>query len=173
MRATVVLSAWCLSVCAALPATALAYDHQATAELGLGFAHAFGTPPYDENGPAAELGGSIGLGDTFALRASFTWASYPGASFTQVGLLGAEVVYLVDVLEVVPYFGLGVDAIGTYDGTAAQADFGVHAVAGFDWLFTRSMYVGVEARPTVVLTSLDTVPVQLSVLLRYGLTFEL
>ena len=157
----------------ALPATARAYDHQATLELGLGWAHAFDATAYDENGLAVVLGGSVGLGDTFALRGAITWAGHPGPSFAQVGQIGAEVVYLVDILEVVPFAGIGIDAMGTIAGSDARADFAVHAVGGVDWLFQRGMYVGIEARPFLALTALDAAPIHLTVTARFGLTFDL
>lgn len=163
-----------LAVALLAPGGARAYDHQATIELGVGWSHAFGSAvTYGDNGIPVILGGSVGLSDALTVRAALTWAPHPGTPFTQVGIVGAELVYVFDLLEVVPYVGGGFDLLTTFDASQARADFGAHVVVGLDWLFKHGMYVGLEVRPYVVVTELDTIPVYLTLTARYGLIFDL
>jgi len=74
---------------------------------------------------------------------------------------GVELVYLVDVFEIVPYLGVGVSGIITLNDTALLGDFAVGGVVGFDVMLSREAALGVVVRPSVLLTALDTAPVWL------------
>ncbi len=154
------------------PGRARAYEDQLTLGLGLGYAVVVtnGLPPH---GALAELSASVGLDDTWTVRANLSYAFHPGHDPMHVGLVGAELIYMVDVLEVVPFFGLGVDAIGTLYQGAAGVDAAAHAIVGVDYLAAREWLVGLDIRPYVLLTRLSTDPVYFTASARFSLVFDL
>ena len=72
-----------------------------------------------------------------------------------------EVIYLVDVYELVPYLGLGVDALVTLQDSVVLADFAGHAVIGLDFVLARDLVFGIVVRPALVFTDWDRAPVWL------------
>jgi len=93
------------------------------------------------------------------------WAFHPSDDpLVSVAWASAELVYVIDVLEIVPYFGAGADfAVAVRSGAKAEANAGVHPVIGFDYLVSRRLALGMQARPVFLLTALDTTPVYLQV----------
>jgi hypothetical protein len=148
-----------LLVWAALaPSIARAYDRQIGLTLELGYAV---TPsgPLPPHGIYAEGGASIGLGDTWEIRGRLAYAWHPQPMHRWAG--GVELVYLIDILEVVPFLGLGVCGIVTLNDTSVLGDFAANAVIGLDVLLSREATLGFVVRPSVLFTSLDTSPVWL------------
>jgi hypothetical protein len=141
-------------------APAFAYEDQASIDAALAYGHAVSdeTPAH---GVGLGLGASLGLNNVFTLRGRFAWALHPGEQRTSSVLsLSAEVLYLVDVLEIVPYFGAGIDGLGRLDDSFS-ADLGIHPIVGFDWLLSREWTLGMLVRSIFLLTALDTHPVYL------------
>ena len=155
-------------------APARAYEDQASLDAELSYGHAISeaTPP---NGVALGLGGSLGLSDVFSVRAQLTWALHPGEpQFTSLLFASAELLYLIDVLEIVPYFGFGLDGIGSIAaGSDFGANFGVHPVLGFDWLLSRELTLGVALRSIFLLTGLSEDPVYFKAGATISYLFEL
>ena len=153
---------------------ARAYEDLASLDAELSYGHAVSeaTPP---NGVALGLGASLGLSDVFSLRGQLTWALHPGEpQTTSLLFLSAELLCLIDVLEVVPYFGVGVDGIGSFaSGRELGGDFGVHLVLGFDWLLSREIALGVALRPVFLLTGLDEEPVYFKAGATFSYLFDL
>jgi hypothetical protein len=90
--------------------------------------------------------------------------------------IGAELVYLIDILEVVPFLGLGIDAPISVLGSEVWADFAGHAVVGVDWLLAREWSIGLELRPYVLFTALSRTsgdPVWLTAVARFQYLFEI
>jgi hypothetical protein len=146
------------------PAWVHAYEDKAGLAVDLGFAHATErTLPH--NGGLVGVEGSLGLDDIWTVRGAVTYSLHPGSSALSVLTLGAEVLYLIDVLELVPYFGGGLDAIGSWArGTSGlKSEFGVHPVFGLDWLLDRNLALGLQARPIFLLTALNRQPIYLEV----------
>lgn len=150
-----------LYAAAAVPAQA--YEDQASVDAELAYTHAFTRSHTAENGVAVGAGASLGLSNTLTLRGQLMWAFHPSEGpLTSVAWLSADLVYVIDVLEVVPYFGLGVDGVGAIQkGQDFQAEFGVHPVIGLDYLLSRDLALGLQVKPVFVLTALDVWPVYL------------
>lgn len=161
-----------LAVAAGCPGRARAYEDQLTLGLGLGYAAVVtdGLPPH---GALAQVSASIGLDDVWTVQASLSYALHPGAEPLHVGIVGAELIYVLDVLEVVPFFGLGADAIGTVREGHAGVDAAAHVILGVDYLASRSWLVGLDVRPYVLFTRLSTDPVYITVSARISLVFDL
>jgi hypothetical protein len=152
-----------LPLCAAAPAHA--YEDQLTLGLALGYAHAT-ERELPHPGASAGLEASLGLGVAWSLRAHASYSLHPGDVELQHATVGVEFVYIVDVLELVPYAGVGVDALGHWtSGSPFEADLGVHPVVGVDWLLSRELGLGLCARPMFALTALKNAPLYLSVTL--------
>lgn len=161
-----------LAVAAGATGRAQAYEDQLTLGLGLGYAAVVtnGLPPH---GALAQVSASVGLDDVWTVQASLSYALHPGSEPLHVGIVGAELIYVVDVLEVVPFFGLGADAIGTIHAGNAGVDAAAHAILGVDYLASRTWLVGLDVRPYVLFTRLSTEPVYITVSARASLIFDL
>lgn len=142
------------------PSVAHAYEGQIGLSLELGYA-VLPTGPLPSHGAYAEGGVAIGLGDTWELRGRIAYAYHPEPMHRWAG--GVELVYLVDIFEIVPFLGIGVSGLVTLNDAAVNGDFAANGVFGFDVLLSRDVTIGVLARPSVVLTALDTSPVWLEI----------
>lgn len=102
------------------------------------------------------------------------WAFHPSdAPLVSIAWVSAELVYLVDVFEVVPYFGAGADfAALVRSGADAELDAGVHPVIGFDYLVSRELTLGMQVRPVFLLTAIETTPVYLQLGLTLSYLFD-
>ncbi|HEX4354488.1 MAG TPA: hypothetical protein VHZ95_16280, partial [Polyangiales bacterium] len=68
------------------------------------------------------------------------------------------------VLELVPYFGAGIDAVGSFAAHASfRSELGVHPVVGLDWLLARDFALGLQGRPIFLITAWDRAPIYLSI----------
>ncbi len=168
--ASIVLAAWlCTS-------TARAYEDQAgiSADLTYGRVVPDSSRP---NGLLLGATGSIGLDDIWTARLRLAYGFHPGTdaapSAIQVGLLSAELLYLFDILEWVPYIGPGADAMTVYDSGSLGAEAGGHIVVGIDWLATRELVVGGDVRLLTLLSDLDQRPFYMAFTLSIGWLFEL
>jgi hypothetical protein len=151
-----------LPLCAAAPVHA--YEDQLTLGLALGYAHATDRA-LPHPGATAGVEASVGLGVAWSLRAAASYSLHPGDVSLHHAALSAELVYIVDVLELVPYAGVGLDGLGHWTSAphaTFDADFGVHPVVGVDWLATRELGFGLCARPIFALTDLRHAPLYLS-----------
>jgi hypothetical protein len=120
--------------------------------------------PPPEQGLIVDGSVSYGLNTAWSLRGRLSYALNPGDEPLHVGVAAAEVLYLIDVVEVVPYFGLGAGALARLrngDGDVVPA---VHAVVGFDYLLSRTVALGVDVRAHLLPTELDSAPVYLAAL---------
>jgi hypothetical protein len=147
-----------------LPSAAHAYEDQLSLGLGLGYARAT-RPGLPHNGGSIELEAGFGLSDTLSARAAVSYGLHPGtSSLSMLGFAG-ELIYIIDVLAVVPYFGAGLDGLASSHGPKREwrGDFGAHPVVGVDWLLNRDLALGLEARPVFVLSDLSRAPVYFSV----------
>lgn len=161
----------------AAPSPAAAYEDQATLFVDLGYASALGNDALPTHGVIGGLGGSWGLNDAWTLRGRLAWAGHPRD--LQVGLVSVEVFYMLDILALVPFAGLGIDGIGALGddgtGTSFRPTFAVHAVVGLDWLIDRRFILGVDIRPHLLPLGFDDdalTPLYLSVSLRLSIVFD-
>ncbi|MEM9189665.1 MAG: hypothetical protein AAGF12_10850, partial [Myxococcota bacterium] len=99
------------------------------------------------------VGGSIGLGDAWALRANINYAINPASDPLHVVLGGLEAVYVLDIARIIPFFGLGVDVIGTVFQSEFGMEFGAHAILGVDYLVDREFLLGLDIRPYILFAS--------------------
>lgn len=150
---------------------ARAYEDTFQLDLGLGYgARVANEPPH--HGVLLAAQASVGIGNAFSVRGFARYGAYFGGAGAHVGVLGAEAIYLLDILEVVPFFGLGVGGVGTFSPGGAAIDFEVHPVVGADWLIARDWVLGVDLRAFFLPASWSTTPVAIDVILRAGILFE-
>jgi hypothetical protein len=163
--------------CAAAAVPARAYEDQLTFDVTAGY----GNVPLDgalpTHGALLGVAGSLGLDDAFSLRAQVSYGFHPSAAEDFHLLIGgAEVIYLLDILEVVPFGGLGLDALGTSRGGRVGVDFGAHIVLGVDYLLSREMLIGLDLRSYYLPlnVSFDAIdPIYLSANLRLSWIFDM
>jgi hypothetical protein len=151
-----------LLLAAALPRSAYAYEDQLGLGAGAGYAYAARSDS-SHHGAYFHLEASLGLSSTWSLRGTLGFGQHPSAARLSEGLLGVEALYLVDVLEFVPYAGIGVDALISFTRARDQFAIGAHPVLGIDWLLGRAFLLGMCARPIFVLSQLAHSPLYLTV----------
>ncbi len=135
---------------------AFAYEDQYTLEGQIGYAY----HPDDDvahHGGIIGVTGSRGINDVWSARAFLGVAHHPGTHHVTAGLVGGELIYLLDILNIVPFFGAGINGFLTAkQNNDVHFEIGVHAVAGLDYLFSRSWLIGIDVRgyfPTFYVTS--------------------
>ena len=174
VRSTNILAALLLSGLAS-PSAARAYEDQ----LHLGVAAGWGIAPEQpgpDNGPNLTLSGELGLDPAWGIGVVAGYAVHPpfnGGDAQHLLLLGAELTYVFDILEIVPRFGVGVDVLPHHDGTTWDADVAVHALVALDYLLTRTWLVGLDVRPYLRLTDLNGDLLYVSLQVRLGALFSL
>ncbi|MGE0792144.1 MAG: hypothetical protein AB7S26_41110 [Sandaracinaceae bacterium] len=160
-----------------LPGRAFAYERilSLDVDLGWGWAPTLDAP---NHGPTGGVGTSIGFDDTWGLGLYGGWAVHPilteaDDQVFQIGLFGAEALYYFDILELVPFFGAGIDVVPSFDGTTWRADFAAHLRVSIDYLLSREFAIGVDVRPYLLITALpDLNPVYLTFQLRFSALLE-
>jgi len=139
---------------------ARAYEDQLS--FGVGAGYAYGTQQgASDHGAYFQLEASLGVSPTWSVRGVLAYAAHPATPRWSQGLLGVEALYLVDVLELVPYAGIGIDALAGFTPSDTRFDVGAHPVLGIDWLLGRSFLLGFSARPIFVLSGLERGPLYL------------
>lgn len=155
--------------------TAHAYEDQWTlgADIGAGLVLA------NENAPVAGIavgvGASVGLTSAWTFRGRLSYDFHPAELPLHVMTVGGEVYYTLDILTFVPFFGVGLDGIGTVQDGSFGADLAFHALVGIDWLVSRKLIVGLDIRPYVLPFSLaerGIDPVYLTASLRVSFVFD-
>lgn len=162
--------------CWAVPFRAHAYEDQ----IGLSVDATYGRIVPDSsrpNGALLGITGSLGLDDAWTVRARLAYGVHPGTDLNpetlQVGIASAELLYLFDILEWVPYFGIGADVMTLNDSSGLGAEAGGHIVVGVDWLPTRELFVGGDIRMLTLLSALDQRPLYMAFTLSLGWLFPL
>lgn len=145
------------ALCMAIgPAPALAYEDQLGASLGLGLAR---SPSGDRprSGGYLEAGATLGLDDVFSLRTRLGYALHPGhdaLDAQHLAFVATDLVYALDILTWVPYFGAGLTA-QVWAADDADFDAGVQLIGGLDYLASRRWVFGLELRGMATFRALE------------------
>jgi hypothetical protein len=161
---------WVL-LCAAPATTARAYEDALTLGVGAGYAQAVSsTEP--SHGALFDLTGSTGLSSAWSVRGRLSYAFYPDDPGLHAGWAGAELLYMVDIVALVPYVGAGLDGIGRARHGDLDFDAGAHLVAGLDYLVSRELALGLDARSHLLVTALKRDPLYFAFSLSATWIFE-
>lgn len=166
LRLGLALSA-ALATCLIAP-TARAYEDRAALGVEAGYGVRVAAP---EHAFVAGLDVGFGLSDTWELRIDAAYAFHPDTLHRVRGSL--EVLYLVDILQVVPYLGLGTGILVSVLPTEVRPDFEVHAVVGFDVLLDRALVLGLAVRPVLVPTWIDVDAFHVTITARFAVLVDL
>ena len=157
--------------CSAPAGVARAYEDQYTLGLGAGYAQAVSNS-LPRHGAQFDVNGSVGLGPVFSLRGRLSYAFHPADQPLNTGLVGAELLYLIDIVELVPYFGVGLDGVGRARSSNLELDAAAHLVVGIDYLISRKMILGLDLRSHLLFTALDRDPFYVSLIVSASWIFE-
>lgn len=151
---------------------AAAYEGELQGDVELGYAHLAGDDPSGPGGSAI-VGVRYALTDAWNLWGSGGYALHPEAaasgSTVHVGSLGGGVEWVFDVLQVVPWAGVGLEGL-VFAADEAELAVSVQAAVGLDYLLKRGLSIGVVGRGRIVLSRLDEVPLQIVAALRLSIT---
>lgn len=149
-------------IAASLPLKASAYEDQLSLGVGAGYAYTSRSDS-SSHGIYASLEASLGLSTEWSVRGLVGFGEHPGSPRLSRLTVGVEALYMVDVLELVPYAGIGLDGLASFDTDRDPLALGAHPVVGIDWLLDRSFLLGLSARPIFVLSALKNEPLYLTV----------
>jgi hypothetical protein len=139
--------------------TAHAYEDQIGLALGAGYtAKPYDQPDISHHGAGVHVDVGVGLSDVWEVRGHVGYAALVEGPVEHRLELGAEAIYLIDVLTVVPYFGAGIGGLMSVDARGARPDLLLDAVVGLDWLVTRQWVLGLDARIGLNVTGLARGP---------------
>lgn len=174
VRSAVALAAVLASL--VLAGEARAYEDKLTFGVEAGYGLVAVPSALPEHGVLVGISSSIGLNDIWSLRGHIDYGYHPAGEPLHVLVLGAEILYLLDVVQFVPYFGLGIDGLGTYYEDQAGLELGAHAVLGIEYLLSRDQLIGFDLRPHVLPLSVNREllePVYITATLRFSFVFDL
>lgn len=128
-------------------ASSSAYEDQLSLDAASGFSATARARSLGQIGPEVSLGATVGVSQAFILRGQAGYAAlFDGGRVQHTGRVRAEGAYLLDVLKVVPMVGLGT-SLWIYDvDHRIHARPAIHALLGFDYLWSRSLTVGMDLR---------------------------
>jgi hypothetical protein len=153
--------------------SARAYEEQASLDGAAGVAIVPHAETLSPVGTELSLGGTLGVSDMFLARAQLGYAAlFDNGSAQHVGRARAEFAYLLDVLQVVPFFGVGANLWLYEADDAVRARPGVHLLVGVDYLWSRAWTFGLDVRPGLVLEP-DRVTSSTEIQLRVSRMFDL
>lgn len=156
----------------AIPAHAVAYEDRLSGGLEVGYAHLSGD---SLEGPGV-LGGvdlKWGLSDAWNLWGAIGYSLHPpgeGADAIHVATAAGGIEWVFDVVQIVPYASLGLEAIVTASGGAVDPAVGAQVGLGVDYLLTRAAALGVIVRYHAPLSRITELPVYLTAGLKLSLT---
>jgi hypothetical protein len=109
--------------------------------LGVGPGYALSPSSEAAHGVALDAHAGIGLSETWQLRAGATFAGHPHPSEElYTAALRAEILYLIDIVDIVPFGGVGVAGMAWFGAEPLAIEPAAHLTVGaaywlsFDWL---------------------------------------
>ncbi len=164
-----------LVLVALLCAPASAYEDTLTLDASVGYS---GLPDGDdlpEHGAYVGLSAAWGINDAWGLQGNLGFSRHPDGSPLNIGLLGLETTYVLDIVRFVPMIGAGIDGLMTVRDRHVQGDFALHALIGFDFLINRDWLVGLNSRLYWIPAELssDLQPFMFTVAVHAGYRFDL
>lgn len=152
--------------------TAVAYEGELQGDLELGYAHLAGDDPAGPGGGAG-LGVRYALTDAWNLWAAAAYALHPEAeasgAHVHVAGLGGGIEWVFDVVQIVPWAGVGLEGL-VFAGSDTELAAAAQVAVGADYLLRRGLSVGLVGRGRIVLSRLDEVPLQIVAGLRMSVT---
>jgi hypothetical protein len=152
--------------------SAAAYEGELQGDLELGYAHLAGEDPEGPGGSGV-VGVRYALTDAWNLWAAGGWALHPDSaadgSTTHVGGLGGGIEWVFDVLQIVPWAGVGLEAL-VFAGSDTELAAAAQVSVGADYLIKRGLSLGLVGRGRIVLSRLEEIPLQILAGLRVSVT---
>ncbi len=164
-----------LLACAAFglgaPERAQAYEDRASLSLEAGYGLVASDAMLPQHGVVGGLSVGFGLSDIWELRVDAAYSYHPDDLHR--ARASAELLYVIDILTVVPFLGLGVGFFLSADPLDVRPDLDVHAVVGVDVLLDRDWTVGLVVRPILLPVSIETDPLYLTITARVSYLIDL
>jgi hypothetical protein len=173
---------WLLEVCVVVllvglvEARVLAYENQFTLGVSTGYS-GLPTAPDElpDDGFMTGLTAGWGINDAWGLQGNLSYSFHPDEEPLQIGILGIETTYLLDIVRFVPVAGAGIDGLMTIRQGGVQGDFAVHALLGVDFLINPRWLIGLDTRFYWIPAELssDLSPFMLTAAFRASYRFDL
>lgn len=156
-------------------APASAYEDELTLDASVGYSGLPGSDDLPEHGAYVGLTAGWGINDAWGIQGNLAFSRHPDASPLNIGLLGLETTYVLDIVRFVPVVGAGIDGLMTVRERHVQGDFALHALVGVDFLINPDWLVGVDSRLYWIPAELssDLEPFMFTVAVHAGYRFDL
>jgi hypothetical protein len=164
-----------LALACALTCSSTAFAFEDRLALGAGAGYAVWPGLSAAHGVALDLHAGYGLSAEWQLRGGATYAFHPhdtsAQAFSTLGVR-AEIVYMVDIFNFVPFAGLGASGLGVIGHGDPAIEPAVHLLGGaaywvsFDWL------IELDVRAHVLPGAADGSPIYLVSTLSAVLAFD-
>jgi hypothetical protein len=143
---------FCAAILASLllPAPARAYEDRLTAGPLVGMGISSENSLGSEFGIVAGVTASVGLDDVWNVRLTAGNGVHPGPDLVDVAFGSLELLYTVDIVEWVPFFGGGVDGVFVFADGSSIAEPGFHGTVGIDRWLSRTWLIGLDLRGIVL-----------------------
>ena len=127
---------------------ARAYEEQASLDSALGYVLIVDADERTSQGLGLDLGAGIGISDLGILRGSLGYAALVSqAELRHAGRARIEALYLLDVLQFVPFFGLSAVLVAAETSSArVSLRPGGQLLLGVDYLLSRAWLLGLDVR---------------------------
>lgn len=142
-----------LALIAALPPTARAYEDQATFGFAVGYLGVPGATVVPPNGVDGAVSAGVGIGDAWNIQGLVSFGALLGNPQVELGTVGLEFAYALDIVRFVPLLGAGLDGMLSVRERRALGDFALHFLVGFDFLINRRLIFGGDFRGYWVATN--------------------
>jgi hypothetical protein len=164
-----------LAVACALACSSTAFAFEDRLALGAGAGYAVWPGLNAAHGVALDLHAGYGLSAEWQLRGGVTYALHPHANedlaFSTLGAR-AEIVYMVDIFNFVPFGGLGASGIGVFAERDTTLEPAVHLLGGFAYWVSFDWLIQLDVRAHVVPGVIDDSPIYLVSTLSAVLAFD-
>ena len=151
-------------LCSGLTAAPVrAYEDQLTLGAGVGYGYS-ASSEWPRHAALFDLSASLGLSQALAVRGHAGYGFHPADEPLHGVVVGGELLYVIDVVEVVPYFGIGVSGLWRIHGDDVAAAGAAQLAVGVDYHLDRGLALELDVRPYLLVTDLDREPLFLSVL---------
>jgi hypothetical protein len=127
---------------------ARAYEEQVSVDLALGYAGVVDPEPIPSQLVSVDLSAAVGVADWLVVRSALGYGLLFGGDdeLAQAGRLRLEGAYLLDVLQWVPFFGVGGGLWLLEERTGLAVRPAGHLLVGVDYLATRRWTFGCDVR---------------------------